>query len=369
MWHRQELLAGLMNLSKSTAMLPRHALLLLSLSLGSSLSPLVAQEPAKEKPEQEKEKTDSKLQRYFRVCDLDDSKWISFREALATLGLSKSEFRALDDDHDGCFTLAEFGKHKQQVLSLLGSFPEEEDKDKDKPASNPKPKTKQPKQAKPAPKTVSSSKDAPKGAAGLLELLKGASSDAANSPTNTSPKPTAPKPRIKAIAYPSPTELLSLVDSDKSGGLSRKEIKALLLSMEAKLSADVIVDRTDRNQSNELEAAELGPFAFIISRRLPPGGLLGLQKSKATEAEVLKWESKRGDLSKPLNGLTEARQFSHFSRLDSDGDGKIDSVDLRHKLTQAHTSVRASAIVSALDLDGNGSIDPKEFLLAVRGRN
>ena len=330
-------------------------------------------EAAKDETAQEREVL---LNRYFGICDLDDGSWISFREASATMGITKSEFRSLDKNNDGRFTLSEFYENADRVLSLLGALPS-------KPSTQPKPQVEPPVPERPALTTVSAGQSNPfvdalaagkRNSPGKLDLGSFLIQEPTPAPAPLGPEPGAAglapgKTRAARLPYPSPIELLELFDADKSAGLSRKEIKFILGRLQANLSADVIVDRTDRNQSDELEAQELGPLSFIISRRLPASGFLSPQLAGTNGASQLAWERKNSELGKPMNGLEGIERFSHFSRLDSDGDGKIDSADLRKKLTQSHSSVRASAIISALDVDGDGSINSEEFLIAMRGRN
>lgn len=57
-----------------------------------------------------------------------------------------------------------------------------------------------------------------------------------------------------------------------------------------------------------------------------------------------------------------------FSALDTDGDGKISSAELRKGFTIGHYAVdeeSISSIVKQCDLNGDGKIDFKEFVNAV----
>lgn len=322
------------------------------------------------------EKREALLSRYFGICDLDDGSWISFREASATMGITKSEFRNLDKNNDGRFTLGEFTQNADRVLSLLGALPST-------PSLPPEPQPRVQEPRTPAVQTATSVQSNPFVEAlsagklstpGKLDLGSFLIQEPERAPAPTFPEPravatAATKSRAPRLPYPSPVELLELFDTDRSAGLSRREIKFILTRLQANLSPDVIVDRTDRNQSGELESHELGPLSFMVARRLPANGFLSPELAGSTGASQLEWERKHFELGKPLNGLSGIERFSHFSRLDSDGDGKIDSSDLRKKLTQSHSSVRASAIISALDADGDGSINSEEFLVAMRGRN
>ncbi len=307
------------------------------------------------------------LARYFALSDLDDSTWISFREASATMGISKAKFRELDDNKDGRFLRAEFDAHHDEVLQWLGAFSEA------LPAA-PKPAAKAKSMAtstQSASSSINPFADAlDTGSSGNLDLRK-LFADAPLGPAPSShatqlARPTS-KPRAPRASYPSPNQMLTLFDRDHSSGLSRREVKKLLHELRAPLSADVIVDRTDHNSNGELEANELGPLAFIVARRLPADGYLGLGSRSLSAVDKLQWNKRDERLALPLNGLQGAQQLTHFHLLDSDGDGLIDSQDLRKKLVQSHSSVRASAIISALDSNGDGSIDHEEFLVALRG--
>jgi hypothetical protein len=85
--------------------------------LGLALAPAAAQEiyyPSEAVREQA----------YFEICDHDLNGWISYREAVQSLQLSRPEFPIYDDDRDGRISREEFATRYQRVVDQTGAFPE-----------------------------------------------------------------------------------------------------------------------------------------------------------------------------------------------------------------------------------------------------
>ena len=152
---------------------------------------------------------------HFHVCDLDGNGWISFREAEATLGIDRSEFRRYDVDQDGGIGPQEFRDRSQALLTLLGAI--------------------QP----PIVKT-------PEGA-----------SDSDLPPAD----PDAPgRPSLL------PSDLIARADADESGSLGRDELARLFAELSAPLQAELVLAKNDADGSGTLEEAELSEVSTALAR-------------------------------------------------------------------------------------------------------
>ena len=293
---------------------------------------------------------------HLELCDLDDNGWISLREAEATLGATLEESRAFDRDRDGRIDRDEFARRFERALELLG---------------------------------------------------------AVSPPTKTSPGPTpaTPVPTLELTippaaqeTFPAPSDLLAAYDADGSAGLNVDEVAESLRRANALLSAEVIVEQTDIDESGELDASELGPLATMLSQRDPwraPGSerhtLTSTEETPAppSAASIVDADETEGpgpilvELLPPTrpertrppspdfgagelstgaeSGTTSGRPYGHFARLDADGDGRVGPRDLESLVAPVRSSVRGSAVIAALDRDGDGHLDPEELDAALQG--
>jgi Ca2+-binding EF-hand superfamily protein len=60
--------------------------------------------------------------RYFAICDQDGDLLISFKEAQASLGLTREQFAVYDTDSDGMISPAEFRRRYLAIVDAGGSF-------------------------------------------------------------------------------------------------------------------------------------------------------------------------------------------------------------------------------------------------------
>lgn len=267
--------------------------------------------------EQEREE---RIGEHFRVCDLDENGWISFREATAILGISRKEFRRYDTDLDGDIDAEEFRARARTLLGLLGALP--------------------------SPKRSEGSKDAP--------------SDA---------RTKEARPPVFTVE-----RLLKRFDADASGSLSLEELRKLFDLSKADLSPELVTEQMDPNDSDELEANELGPIATLLTEMrlvLPPTAeLADNPNTKSRPFEEL--YKRNRDEERPTGALGTAPKIagpvSHFRRLDLWNDGYIDESDLRQLILPARIEVRVAAILSALDADGDNRLSQEEFRTALTDR-
>ncbi len=252
----------------------------------------------------------------FAICDLDGTRWISFREAQAVLGLEKTEFRHHDLDADGRIDPDEFHKRAEALLERLGVLP---GSPSDEAAS---PHTVDPSVPAEAPLSEAPSAPGTRSSEGRLEQGLGNAS-------------------LKNGLLPE--QILDLYDQNESSGLERIEIERCLRHLALGLSADVLVRQLDHNQTQELELSELAPLSRLVARRLPPAAA-----------------DRRFEASPP--GPGSAATPLVFRRLDSDGDLWIEPEDLGKLLQPAHLDVQLSTVLAALDRDGDGKVDPGEFI-------
>ncbi len=287
---------------------------------------------------------------HFEVCDLDANGWVSLREAGIALGVEKAEFQRYDADADGALSLDEFRARYDRMLELLGVI-----------------------RAPVPPTEMLRERASAAGESNEASELAPAEDTPADvfafpAPTAPKPRPAAPKPRSVNAASPptlAPSNLLVVFDRDATNGLSRAEVDDVLRRAGGNLSADVIVRQTDRDESGELEASELGPLILLIQKRVP----LPEQTAWTSPLAVVSNDPATTGKTKPARGLgrdATPKSPSHFFRLDANGDGAIDETDLRNLLLPARASIRLGALIAALDRDGDGRLDPIEFRFALR---
>lgn len=248
------------------------------------------------------------LREHFRLCDLDTSGWISFREASATLGIDRDEYRRYDSNQDGRIDLKEFDARSRELLTLIGAYelPGPRVAARETPGKNPLGET-----------------------------------------------------------FPRPTDLVARFDANRSSGLDPKEMAALFAEAGLDLRPPLVVAQMDGDDSGELEATELVTIAWLCSERMPESlrdKVLGKDPPPDGEPEELARELPDGPppLPRPSDGPA-----SHFRRLDPSGDGAIDEADLRSLLSPARLDLRLNAVLSALDRDGDGRLTEAEFRAAM----
>ena len=325
---------------------------------------------------------ESDAQVHFGVCDLDRNGWVSLREANLALGVDKAEYRRYDTDGDGGLSLAEFRARYSRMLELLGvirapvppteKLIERTIAEPELPAREVEPL---PLEVAPAVETGFAALLAPgrklsvappaveSGAESLgpFEVLESESATSEPFPLELGPRAKSAVPKAAELGAPAllaPIRFLQVFDHDMSAGLSRGEVDDVLRRVGGGLSADVIVKQTDRNDSGELEAGELGPLIVFISKRIPVPDQLAW--GAPTESD---------DSDAPRSGANERgapMDPSHFFRLDVDGNGSIDESDLRALLVPARAAIRLSAVIAALDRNGDGRLSQAEFLYALR---
>jgi hypothetical protein len=261
-----------------------------------------------------REELERTLREHFKICDLDGNGWISFREANATLGLDRGEYRRHDADQDGRLAPAEFLTGRKELLARLGAV---------EPSAPTVPVPARP----------------------------------------TEPEGQEPRGAFDAL-FPKPADLIARYDGNGTGGLDAAEVETLFQELDLPLSADLVGTQMDPNGSGQLEPAELLPLALLVSQHIQETGRAVPRSSPAAPEQA---EPGTARSSRPP-GTRTRRPLSHFERLDPWNDGWIDEADLRSLLSGSRLSVRLSAVLSALDQDGDGRLGEAEFLDSLRGR-
>lgn len=147
----------------------------------------------------------------FVLCDLDGNGWISAREAEATLGLGRSEFRVFDEDRDGRLELEELFARFDDVLERLGMAPEPEVRGVD------------------ALRALGIVPERPASAGALDDLL---------------------------LRY----------DENEDEALQAGELGILFLDLDIGLEASDVVGQMDADDSDSLDRLELRPLASFVAR-------------------------------------------------------------------------------------------------------
>ncbi len=268
---------------------------------------------------------------HFRLCDLDQSGWVSFREARATLSLDKEDFRSSDGDGDGRLSLDEFRDRHVRLLEQFG------------PVNAPLPTTEELERIAVAegsevpfaPRTAE-----PPATPAVRPPSKVESTERAQ----PAKRPRTMRPPARRAALPAPGQLLTLYDADTSRGLGLEEVTKVVRQLGGDLSPELLLQQTDRDETGELELHELGPLAFFAADRLPQG---------MRPADPV-----------PTASL-ERVPHPYHRRLDVDGSGAVAIGDLRRLLKGARPALRLSTLIAVLDDDGDGELSESEFRRAL----
>lgn len=250
---------------------------------------------------------DSTLHEHFRLCDLDANDWISFREAGATLGIERDEFRRYDSSQDGRVDFAEFAARSKTILELLG-------------ATEPVP-----------------------------PMALGARATGSETPAGARREPVS-------VA---PADLLARSDADRSGALEGPELAQLFSELGVKLTVAQVLEKLDGDRSGGLDETELVRLSTNLESSIPAAGegtSAGDPTSSASGAGADRAPGRAPLIPGPVR---------HFRRLDLGNDGAIDESDLRACLAGSRMEVRLAGVLGALDRDGDRRLTEAEFLAAL----
>lgn len=238
-------------------------------------------------------------QAYFEIIRHDASKdWISYREARASLGLDRSEFRVYDTDRDGRISREEFGTRYRAIVNLTGAF------QTPRPSDGPHAVTRNPEQ-----------------------LLSAYDQDA-----------------DRGIGI----EELGTVLAD----YEREELDAQVVLSKLDRSDDHRIDGEELNQLSRLLAAPI-LVGEVVDPAERPTSVLELF-GQVEPREVLVDAVPQPDrVPGPI---------PHFDRLDYDRDGYISSDDLRKLQSPVQLKARSGPVLATLDLDGDEVVSREEFL-------
>lgn len=329
-----------------TSSLVTRSLVGAALALAGLTAPLrgAAQESAARADE--RAQPPARVEDHFRVCDLDENGWVSYREANLALGVDKSEYRAFDRDHDGRLDLDEFRTRYERMLELLGAAP---DPDAD-------------------------------------ALLR--ERDPTTELAGAEPLPALPTPEVRRTepSFPRPEDLLRTFDRDESGGLALEEVAEAIRRAGMLLSAEVVLTQTDKDHSDALELAELAPLATLLADHLPwtsrsPGGAGPVERPGAGARRTPRAVERAAPAPRtrdprlpmapyehslePTPAEVTPVSVGHFRLLDVDRDGLVTRDDLEALVSPARSSLRPAAVLAALDRNGDGALDPAEFRAAL----
>jgi hypothetical protein len=94
----------------------------LFVALGLSLSVAQAAQDGRGRGRGPSKATPTQKELFFKICDHDGNKWISFREANYSLRMDRTKFGSIDTDSDARISEAEFNSHYTKTTETSGSF-------------------------------------------------------------------------------------------------------------------------------------------------------------------------------------------------------------------------------------------------------
>jgi Ca2+-binding EF-hand superfamily protein len=243
----------------------------------------------------------------FLGIDYDESGWLSYRELRDAIDCDRADFELYDRDHDGRVSSREFMARYDEVVARSGVFR----------APRPKP---------------ASEKDEPRSADALRQAF----------------------------------------DADGDGALDVVELGTLVANGGAKdveRDSRALLRAADVDADGRLSGEELFQLSRILSyaRATPDIGLGQGAKPVATSLEELFGRVEERPSTVSSAGLPPwiPGPVPHFRRLDLDGNGKVDTEDLRRLQGSASLGARTGAVLAALDLNEDGAIDEREFAAAI----
>ncbi|MBI5431633.1 MAG: EF-hand domain-containing protein [Planctomycetes bacterium] len=247
---------------------------------------------------------DDKPSTYFAACDYDQNDWISFKEGSEALGLDRLGFSVYDIDRDGRISTEEFEKRYNEVRERTGGF-----------------------------------------------------------------RPPRSKTAEKLVPSRNAEQLRNAYDLSGDAALDLDELTKLLTEYErTQVPPDVVLEKLDRDGTDELEGQELVLFAQLLSATYTPEQAILDPDSAPKSIDAL-----FGQVTPRDQGYNTSPQppmiagpVPTFRRLDLDNDGGITLDDLESLRAAMQFTVRTAAIFAALDLDQDGLLSEAEFYGSMR---
>ncbi len=242
-------------------------------------------------------------QAYFEICDHDRNGWISYREAVHSLRLTRLEFPVYDTDKDGRITRLEFGLRYRRVVDQAGAF---------------------------------------------QEPLLGSGPTAAISRN--------PEQLLRAFDQ----------NADRSIDQQELKHLFSVYGRET-LSEAVYLSELDRDGDGSVQGVELTALARVLTAPIDVPDTEEELAAKPASIDELFGEviPRRSVADSAPQPPRIPGPVTHFRRLDLDNDGKITMDDLRRLQSPLQVKARASAALATLDLNGDEVVDYQEFITSM----
>ncbi len=168
------------------------------------------------------------------------------------------------------------------------------------------------------------------------------------------------RPRLPSSAQ----ELTLQYDASGDGALDAGEIGAALIAFQrAGLSRDGVMALLDRDRSLKLRDEELTEFYGLLTQLDSPVA----KPLQATSIEELfgQLEPRGSSTTAPVLPPRIAGPVPFFRRLDLNGNGQIELLDLDALQAPLILNVRTAPVLAAIDRDRNGALSPQELAQAL----
>ena len=241
------------------------------------------------------------IQEWFATCDRDEGGWISYREAVESMGFNRGRFQAFDVDRDARLDAEEFKGLYVHAIASVGHFA---------------------------------------------------------TPGGEPPRP--PKAPTRT-----PVQLRNAYDANADRHLDLLELAVVLTDYARDDDVELVLASLDDSEDELLSVEELtGINAILFPIDLDERTVIEVEDIQ-TIAGLFGEVVVRAEPGEQPNPPLIVGPVGHFRRLDLDDDGYISVQDLETLLRPARSAIRPHTVINTLDLDGDMRLTEDEMMASV----